>query len=155
NTISLKENQYTSYITFGLTRRIDLSMVIPILNVRMSIYSQDTAVPGSNGFVPVTPGSPNFYLLNQNNVSNGAPYFFHPFKNCPNTSPANGLSGLAAACVQHTFPDFAFTGSGSKPVNSASGIGDVVGRVKWNAWEGEHAGFAAGLDVRFPTGDAL
>jgi hypothetical protein len=27
--------------------------------------------------------------------------------------------------------------------------------VKWNVWHGEKAGFAAGLDVRFPSGDAL
>jgi len=155
NTISLKVNQYTSYVTFGLTKRIDLSMVIPILNVRMSVYSQNTVVPGTNGMVPVVPGTDNSFLLNQNNVSSGAPYFFHLFKSCPDTSPATGLAGLAPACLQHRFPDFSFTGSGSQPVNSASGIGDVVARVKWNAWEGEHAGIAAGLDVRFPTGDAL
>jgi hypothetical protein len=155
NSISLKVNQYTSYVTFGLTKRIDLSMVIPIVNVRMSVYSQDSVVPGTNGFVPVTPGSPNADLLNQNNLTSGAPYFFHLFKSCPDTSPATGLSGLVASCLQHRFPDFAYTGSGSQPVNSASGIGDVVARVKWNAWEGERAGIAAGMDVRFPTGDAL
>jgi len=156
NSISLKVNQYTTYVTFGLTKRIDISAVIPIENVRMNIAAEDTIVPGSSGFVPVTPGSPDSMLLNQNTTNtNGAPYFFHLFKNCPNTSPAAGLPGLAPACLQHTFPDFAFTGSGSQPMNSASGIGDVVARVKWNAWEGERAGFAAGMDVRFPTGDAL
>ncbi len=31
----------------------------------------------------------------------------------------------------------------------------MVARVKWNAWHGERAGVAAGLDVRLPTGDAL
>jgi hypothetical protein len=156
NSISLKVNQYTSYITFGLTNRIDLSMVIPIENVRMSLYSQDTIVPGTSGFIAVTPGSPDSKIPNQNLTNtNGAPYFFHLFKNCPNTSPASGVTGFAPACLQHNFPDFSFTGSGSQPMNSASGIGDVVARVKWNAWEGERAGFAAGLDVRFATGDAL
>jgi hypothetical protein len=57
--------------------------------------------------------------------------------------------------LTHTFPDFNFTGSGSVPQNSATGISDVVARVKWNAWEGERAGIAVGVDVRFPTGDAL
>jgi Putative MetA-pathway of phenol degradation len=156
NSISLKVNQYTSYVTFGLTKRIDLSMVIPIENVRMSLYSQDTIVLGTNGNFAVTPGTPDATIPNQNLTNtNGAPYFFHLFKNCPNTSPATGAAGLAPGCVSHNFPDFAFTGSGSKPMNSASGIGDVVARVKWNIWEGERAGFAAGLDVRFPTGDAL
>jgi Putative MetA-pathway of phenol degradation len=156
NTISLKVNQYTTYVTFGLTRRIDISLVVPIENVRMSLSSQDTIVPGTNGFFAVTPGSPDATFPNQNLTNtNGAPYFFHLFKNCPNYSPSIGLGGLAPACLQHTFPDYSFTGSGSKPVNSASGIGDIVARVKWNAWEGERAGFAAGMDVRFPSGDAL
>jgi hypothetical protein len=156
NSISLKVNQYTSYITFGLTRRIDLSVVVPVENVRMAVSSQDTIVPGSNGFFAVTPGSPDATNANQNQtMTNGAPYFFHLFKNCPNTSPASGVAGLAPSCLNHTFPDPSFTGSGSNPTNSASGIGDLVARVKWNAWEGERAGFAAGLDVRLPTGAAL
>jgi len=156
NSISLKVNQYTTYVTFGLTRRIDVSMVIPIANVRMALNAQDTIVPGTNGFIAVTPGSPDATSPNQNlTQTNGAPYFFHLFKNCPNTSPASGLSGLDPSCLNHSFPDPTFTGSGSNPTSSASGIGDVVARVKWNAWEGERAGFAAGMDVRFPTGDAL
>lgn len=156
NSISLKVNQYTSYVTFGLTRRIDISVVIPIENVRMSLTSRDTIILGSDGSFTPTPGSPDATIPNQNLTNtNGQPYFFHLFKNCPNTSPASGAAGLDASCLNHTFPDPAFTGSGSTPQNSASGIGDVVARVKWNAWEGERAGFAAGLDVRFPSGDAL
>jgi outer membrane putative beta-barrel porin/alpha-amylase len=156
NSIDLKVNQYTSYITFGITNRIDVSMVIPIANVRMAIASEDQIVPGTNGFIVPTPTSPDATNPNQNLTgTNGPPYFFHLFKNCPNTSPAAGLTGLAAACLNHTFPDPVFTGSGTNPTNSSSGIGDVVARVKWNAWEGERFGFAAGLDVRFPTGDAL
>jgi len=37
--------------------------------------------------------------------------------------------------------------------NSASGIGDVVFRGKFESLKREKAGLAAGLDVRFPTGD--
>jgi len=81
--------------------------------------------------------------------------FFHLFKDCPDTSPATGASGLASQCLNHTFPDPNFTGSGSSSVNSSSGIGDIVARVKWNAWSRERLKFATGLDVRFPTGDAL
>jgi hypothetical protein len=156
NSIDLKVNQYTTYVTFGLTRHIDLSMVIPIENVRMSLSSQDTIILGTNGFITPLAGSPDAMNLNQNNPpGNGQPYFFHLFRNCPNTSPPSGATGLASSCLNHTFPDPAFTGSGSNPKNSANGIGDVVARVKWNAWEGERAGFSAGLDVRFPSGDAL
>ena len=38
NTISLKVSQYTTYVTFGLTKRIDISAVIPIETVRFSLY---------------------------------------------------------------------------------------------------------------------
>lgn len=38
--------------------------------------------------------------------------------------------------------------------SSATGIGDVVFRVKGTVWKGERAGVAAGLDIRTPTGDA-
>jgi hypothetical protein len=156
NSISLKVNQYTSYVTYGLTNRIDLSMVIPIENVSMSLSSQDTIIPGTSGFIVPTPTSPDATNKNQNVTGlNGPPYFFHLFKDCPNTSPATGFSGLATNCLNHTFPDPTFTGSGSNAQNSATGIGDVVARVKWNVWKGERAGIAAGVDVRFPTGDSL
>jgi hypothetical protein len=156
NSISLKVNQYTSYVTFGLTKRIDVSAIIPIENVRMSLGSDATIVPGTNGLITPTPGSPDATNNNQNNpVGNGQPYFFHLWKNCPNTSPAGGLNALDSSCLNHNFPDASFAGGGPSPANSATGIGDVVARVKWNAWEGERAGFAAGMDIRFATGDAL
>ncbi len=159
NSISLKVNQYTSYVTFGLTKRIDVSAIIPIENVRMSLGSDATIVPGTNGFITPTPGSPDAtksnQFLNGVPVGNGAPYFFHLWKNCPNTSPAGGSNALDPICLNHNFPDASFAGGGPSPSNSATGIGDVVARVKWNAWEGERAGFAAGMDIRFATGDAL
>jgi len=155
NSIALKINQYTGYITLGLTNHVDVSMVIPFETVRMNVYSNDTIIPGSDGSFKPTPGSPDSFILNQNGISNGQPYFFHLFKDCPDTSPASGLSGLSSQCLNHTFPDPSYVGNGSSAVNSSSGIGDVVARVKWNAWSGEHLRFASGLDVRFPTGDAL
>jgi hypothetical protein len=75
----------------------------------------------------VAPSSPNFP---------GA--VFHEFVNsivpsCGSTSPCfNGR----------------FSNSGS-----AAGIGDVTLRGKYELYQGERAGFAAGVDVRLPTGD--
>ena len=173
NSISLKVSQYTGYITFGLTKKVDISAVIPLETVHMSLYSQDLIIPGSDGSFAPTANSPDATILNQNvSGAHGAPLFLHLFKDCLNTSPAGGLAGLAAPCTTHTFPDPTWIGTsfssngttvtgtagapnGSNAVNSASGIGDVVARVKWNAVSGEHLRFAGGLDVRFPTGDAL
>jgi hypothetical protein len=39
--------------------------------------------------------------------------------------------------------------------DQSSGIGDVVARAKGTIFSGERFGLAAGVDVRFPTGDAL
>ncbi|MBV9623036.1 MAG: hypothetical protein JOZ14_03555 [Acidobacteria bacterium] len=170
NSIALTVNQYTGYVTFGLTSHLDVSMVIPFETVRLSVSSQATIIPGSDGSFTPTPGSPDALLFNQNLTNkNGTPYFFHLFKDCPNTSPQPLGTPLASQCLNHRFPDPTWLGStyspatglvagtpnGSNPVNSTSGIGDVVARVKWNAWSGEHARFASGLDVRFPSGDAL
>jgi hypothetical protein len=127
NSIDLKVNQYTTYVTFGLTRNIDVSAVIPVENVRMNVTSNDTIILGSDTF------------------------HAHVWNNC--TDPADPTAD--PKCLHHTFPDRSLTTDGSQSSNSASGIGDVVARVKWNAWHGERAGVAAGLDVRFPTGDAL
>lgn len=40
-------------------------------------------------------------------------------------------------------------------VRTASGIGDMIVRVKAVAWRGKKAALALGGDVRFPTGDAM
>jgi len=42
NRIDLQVHQFTTFVTFGLTNRIDLSMAIPILNVRMDMTSATT-----------------------------------------------------------------------------------------------------------------
>jgi len=49
---------------------------------------------------------------------------------------------------------------GTAPFNqyvpgSASGLGDMLVNIKRQFWKGEHASFAAGMLLRFPTGDAL
>ena len=70
-----------------------------------------------------------------NPTPNNVPHQFDPTKvpSCGNASP----------CLQATFAD-----SGS-----ASGIGDVVLRGKYQVYKGEHAGLALGVDVRTPTGN--
>jgi outer membrane putative beta-barrel porin/alpha-amylase len=64
---------------------------------------------------------------------------FQPRANCPNVaSDGNCLEQLFSPGGRHS-----------------TGIGDVTLRVKGTVWKGEHAGLAAGLDVRLPTGDKL
>src|SRR5215467_4206565 len=122
NNIDLTVHQYTIYATYGLTRHLDFSVEIPILNVNLKATSSATIV--QNAF---TAPSPNF--------PGGA---FHQFD--PSLVPS---CGSARPCLQATF----------KSSGSASGIGDVTLRGKYELFHGEHAGFAAGVDVRLPTGD--
>lgn len=44
NSVDLKIHQFTTFITFGLTNRIDVSVAIPIENVRMAVTSNATIV---------------------------------------------------------------------------------------------------------------
>jgi len=120
NSVDLTVHQYTFYATYGITRKLDVSVAIPILNVRMNVRSDATIMPNS-----VAPGQP-------------ASAFPHQFD--PSKVPS---CGTASPCLQGTFTD-----SGS-----ASGIGDVVFRGKYEVFKGEHAGLAFGVDVRTPTGD--
>jgi len=118
------------------------------------VISQDKIILGTNGFYPPA--------VTDNPVP---PNFDHLFKGCKTPKPAaaaatdtqaQATANFDPSCLNHTFPDSALTG-GSNPKNSATGIGDIVARVKYNVlrWKDERAGIAAGLDVRFPSGDAL
>jgi Putative MetA-pathway of phenol degradation len=117
NNIDLTVHQYTLYATYGITRHLDFSVAVPILNVSMKVDSNATIMQNSFG-----PGGSAFHQFNPAIVSG-----------CGSTSP----------CFNGTF-----SSSGS-----ASGIGDVVLRGKYELYHGEHFGFATGVDVRLPTGD--
>ena len=123
--IDLTVRQYTVYATYGITSRLDVSTAIPVLTVKTTV-SNDTTI-FTNAFAPVTPDTPGgvFHQFNPAAVSS-----------CP---PA-----LNPPCLRATFSN-----SGS-----ATGIGDVVLRGKYEIYKGEHAGVALGVDVRVPSGDA-
>jgi hypothetical protein len=77
NNVDLKIHQFTTFITFGLTNRIDVSVAIPIENVRMGVTSNATI------------------------VHNDSPTrFFHAFKPRPDCPTVNNF------CLQQTFSDF-------------------------------------------------
>jgi len=44
NRVDLKVHQFTTFVTFGLTNRIDVSAAIPIESVHMAVYSNATIV---------------------------------------------------------------------------------------------------------------
>ncbi len=57
----LKIHQFTTFVTFGLTNRIDVSMAVPIENVRMGVFASATIVNNSLSLLhqfPSRPGCP-------------------------------------------------------------------------------------------------
>jgi hypothetical protein len=120
NNIDLRVHQYTVYVTYGLTRHLDVSAVIPFLTVSIGNSSNATIVPNSVAPTSVFPSG-----------------VFHQFNpNVPGCASVN-------PCLNAKFADSA----------SASGIGDVTFRGKYEVFQGERWGVAAGVDVRVPTGD--
>jgi hypothetical protein len=124
NRVDLYMNQYTAFLAFGLTKRIDVSVAIPVVTVRMQATSDATIE--------------NTTLAN---TSSSADHEFSPSSNCPKVASDGN-------CLEKIFPNV-------PAGRHSTGIGDVTFRVKSTVWKGEHAGLAAGLDVRLPTGDKL
>ena len=116
NNIDLTVHQYTLYATYGITRHLDVSVAVPILDVGMRVNSNATIVQNSFG-----PGNSAFHQFN----------------------PAVVTSCTTTPCVNGSFSS----------VGTATGIGDVDLRAKYEVYQGEHFGFATGVDVRLPTGD--
>lgn len=106
--VGLKLDQYVGVATYGITKKIDLSIIVPI--ERVSISS--------------TPTATNYYLTSTNTVP--APPFNNP------TSVNLGY----------------FHGT-------SSGIGDILFNAKGVVYSGENNTIAAGMLLRFPTGDSL
>jgi hypothetical protein len=110
NFVDAKIGQATTFFTYGLLNRLDLSVALPIVTAQLDAVSnamvQRIGTPGNNTI---------HYFLDANG------------------NPTDRKT---------------FSGSGS-----ASGIGDVLLRVKGTALNGQRAKLAVGLDVRMPTGD--
>jgi Putative MetA-pathway of phenol degradation len=113
NRIDLRVQQLVSFLTFGLTRRLDVSVAIPVTFVQLSATANAT-IQENSGFL----GSTVFA----------------------------GCNGISEDCgLQNTFSN----------ARHAAGLGDVTLRFKGMIRRWERAGLAAGIDVRFPTGDAI
>jgi hypothetical protein len=125
NSVDLRAHQYTIYMTYGITSRLDFSVAIPFLDVREDVHTNATIVP--NSVAPTLPGNPFPGSV------------FHQFN-----PPVVTSCGSTVPCLQAPFQN-----SGS-----ALGISDVVFRGKYEVYKGERLGFALGTDVRVPSGDA-
>ena len=114
NAIDLRVGQFTTFLSYGLTDHVDLSVAVPVVSVDLGVVSMATV----------------------------------------------RRIGTAASPATHFFRDASSPGSfgttkSFSTSSSASGIGDVVARLKARLLKSGAAGVGLGVDVRFPTGDEL
>jgi Putative MetA-pathway of phenol degradation len=121
NRLDLKVHQFVGVATVGVTDRFDLSVAIPILQVRSSF--------NSSGTIDSFETSADF-----------PPCCLHQFD--PSSSQIPNHETFFASNSANFFDG-----------KSASGIGDIVIRGKYEILKGEKAGLAVGADLHLPTGD--
>jgi len=125
NNVSLKVHQTTAVATFGLTNALDVSVAVPILDVRMGVASDATII----SFEPPDP------VITAGNGQD------HQFETPSPTFNAGHETVVA--------PDHALFYN----ARSTFGIGDVIFRGKFQVLKKEKTGLAIGLDLHAPTGD--
>jgi hypothetical protein len=121
NRIDLKVHQFVGVATFGVTDRFDLSVAVPILDVRTAMSS-------------------NALISSFESSTDIPPCCVHKFDPASTEIPNHEMLTDTSHAV---FFD----------QKSASGVGDVILRGKYEVVKGEKAGLALGADVHFPTGD--
>jgi hypothetical protein len=109
--IDARVSQATTFITLGVTDRLDVSLAVPVIDVELKVVSEAT-IRRLGTINPLT----HFYR--QSDAEVGDRRFF--------------------------------TAAGR-----ASGVGDLMVRVKTTVAGGDRSGVAAGVDVRLPTGDEM
>ena len=110
NLVDAQIGQFTSFFTYGLMNRLDVSVAIPMVSASIGAVSTATIQRIGTG----TNDTIHYFLDGNGNHTDHKQF------------SANG---------------------------SASGIGDVLLRVKGTAVNGKRARLALGVDVRMPTGD--
>jgi hypothetical protein len=145
--IDLKVHQFTFYATYGLTNRSNVSVAVPILNVRLGISSDATIVRMPD---PIVQGLPlqQAYIASPNTFPGNLYPSTGPLEGCAPTLTCSGYfhyfdPANPATSLTHNFSN----------AKTASGIGDVVFRAKGTVFKHERTAVALGADVRVPTGD--
>lgn len=113
NALDASISQFTAFLTYGVTGRLDVSVAVPVVRTRLSMVSNAT-------IVRIGTTDPKIHFFSDPAIPGG--YGTHR----------------------------QYFSSGT-----ASGLGDVIVRVKGTAIRREAASIAFALDVRAPTGDEL
>lgn len=125
---SLKVHSIDTYVSYGITDRLDVSVVIPWSHVA---FRMNTSCLASN---------PGDYIVN--GITNCL-YF--------DTSLAQADDSQSPDFPWYEVLNFAPSSESLK----SSGVGDLTVRGKYEFLKRERQGLALGLEVRMPTGDPL
>lgn len=128
NSVGLHLNQTVLYAVYGLTSRLDVSAEVPFEQVHLHVISTDHIVRTVQCEYDAS-------CTDASGAYMGEYHYFGPLP----TSPTQALAAVNTS----------FTNGGS-----ASGIGDVIFRVKGEMMKGEKAAVSEGIAFRIPSGDA-
>ena len=106
--VDLRIGQFTTFLTYGIHDRIDLSVALPLVSASLGVTSNAEI----------------------QRIGTGSDITIHGFGGA-----GDGSRGQFANAA------------------SASGVGDVIARLKGNVLRTETVAFSLGVDVRAPTGD--
>jgi hypothetical protein len=109
--IDARVSQAITFITLGVTDRLDVSLAVPIIDVELRVVSEAT--------------------IHRLGTTNELTHFYR-----------QADAGIGDRRI--------FTAAGT-----ATGVGDLMVRVKTTVAGGATNGLAAGVDVRLPTGDEI
>jgi len=132
--LQLNTQTISAFATYGVTDRLDVGVAVPIIRVDVkativSLYG-DTVTGTSKPDRPeATEGCVNYWIPA---IREHAENIYDPL---PSPVKPHGCGFIAAAS------------------GTATGIGDIVVRAKYNVFKGQGGGLAGGVDARLPTGD--
>jgi len=135
--VALRVDEFTTFITYGLTKRIDVSAAFPVRTVHISATGQSVNPFATFNFI----NGPTSCALLVNSSLSGAPLQGIPLK------PLSQLIGIPQ--LSPCFP------SGFSDNRGSSGLSDITFRAKATLLHTEHGGLGLGIDVRTPTGQPL
>ncbi len=153
----LNLNQTVVYAVFGLTKRMDASIELPIQAVHFRILSSAHIVRTQPCEATQSATSLGGTCISKAAVCGEFHYFQGDASNCSAvfqsldaTFPYPGAPGLLGTFPSQT-PQPVRSGA---PGTDASGVGDITLRGKYELIHGEKLAGSIGLGVRFPSGDA-
>jgi hypothetical protein len=139
-TASLKMNNINTYISYGITNRLEISAVVPWSQAELNFQTScaPTSYGVTSGWTYTSSGGQTENLCG----ATGEPWAVYDLNGTP-----VGINGYQEYDVSFMMPN--------TQDQKASGMDDVTLRAKYEILKKSHQGLALGVEYRLPTGDPL